>query len=75
MKPIRNVLAATLLSAGAVLTAVCRHVDRRCGRCRDDHCAAARAPGAHGWHHHGGPWHLLGKLDLSDAQKQRSRTS
>jgi Spy/CpxP family protein refolding chaperone len=28
-------------------------------------------PGPHEWHHHEGPWHLLGKLGLNDAQKQQ----
>ncbi len=32
MKSIRNLLPATLLAAGAVLTAATEHVDRECGR-------------------------------------------
>jgi Spy/CpxP family protein refolding chaperone len=27
-----------------------------------------------GWHHHRGPWHLLGKLGLSDAQKTQIKS-
>jgi len=56
MKSIRNLLAATL-SAGALLTAA---------------AGASFAGGAAedpGRHHHGEPWHLLGKLDLNAAQK------
>jgi Spy/CpxP family protein refolding chaperone len=68
MKSIRNVLTATLLAAGAVLTAAT-------GMSIAGAAEVAAAPqtpppaGTHGWHH--GPWHLLGKLDLSAAQKQQ----
>ncbi len=66
MKSIRNVLPATLLAAGAALTAATGMSIAACGR-RGSR-SSAPPPGAHGWHHHG-PWHLLGKLDLSAAQK------
>jgi periplasmic protein CpxP/Spy len=67
MKSIRNVLTATLLAAGAVLTAAT-------GMSIASAAQGAAAPqppppGPHGWHH--GPWHLLDKLDLSAAQKQQ----
>jgi Spy/CpxP family protein refolding chaperone len=66
MKSIRNVLTATLLAAGAVLTAA---TGMSIASAAEEAAAPQpSAPGAHGWHH-GGPWHLLGKLDLSAAQK------
>jgi protein CpxP len=67
MKSIRNVLCATLLAAGAALTAV---AGSGVAAAADD-AAAPPPPGANGWHHGGGPWHLLGKLGLSAAQKQQ----
>ncbi len=79
MKTIRNVLAATLVSAGALLASVCAMPAAGAA----DVAATAPppgepagpggpgGPGAHGWHHHGGPGRLLGKLGLSDAQKQQ----
>ena len=67
MKSIRNVLTATLLAAGAVLTAA---TGMSIASAAEEAAAPqAPAPGSHGWHH--GPWHLLGKLDLSAAQKQQ----
>lgn len=65
MKSIRNVLTATLLAAGAVLTAATGMSIAVAAQ----EAAAPQPPppGPHGWHH--GPWHLLGKLDLSAAQK------
>lgn len=68
MKPIRNVLAATLVSAGALLAAVCGMSAAGAADVSTT-TAPPGAPGAHGWHHHGGPWHLLAQLNLSDAQK------
>lgn len=70
MKSIRNLLTATLLAAGAALTAassvsVANAAD-------DTTTPTAPAPGAHGphgWHHRGGPWHLLSKLNLTAEQK------
>ncbi len=68
MKSIRNVLTATLLAAGAVLTAA---TGMSIASAADEAAAPPPpAPGAHGWHHRG-PWHLLGKLDLNAAQKQQ----
>jgi periplasmic protein CpxP/Spy len=71
MKSIRNFLTATLLAAGAVLTAASSVV---VASAADDTTTPPAAPGAqgpHGWHHRGGPWHLLSKLGLSAAQKDQ----
>jgi Spy/CpxP family protein refolding chaperone len=70
MKSIRKLLWPTLLAAGAVLTAgaglsVASAADAAAAP------GAAGAPGAHDWHHHRGPWRLLGKLNLSADQKQQ----
>jgi len=70
MKSIRNMLSATLLSAGAAVAAASSMSIATAA----DVAATpppAGAPGPHGWHHHRGPWHLLGKLGLNDAQKQQ----
>src|SRR5579863_6146017 len=68
MKSIRNVLTATLLAAGAVFTAA---TGMSIAGAAEEAAAPQTPPpaGPHGWHH--GPWHLLGKLDLSAAQKQQ----
>jgi Spy/CpxP family protein refolding chaperone len=70
MKSIRNVLTATLLTAGAVLAAA---TGGGVASAADDSTTAPPPPppGAQGWHHHRGPWHLLGKLGLSAAQQQQ----
>ncbi len=71
MKSIRHLLTATLLTAGAVLTAA---AGMSVASAADEAATpppGAPAPGAPGWHHHRGPWHLLGKLGLSAAQKQQ----
>ena len=64
----RNLFKATLLSAGALLTA---GTSMGIAIAADEAASAQPAPGAHAWHHHHGPWHLLSKLNLSDAQKQQ----
>jgi protein CpxP len=63
MKSIRHLLTATL-SAGVLLTAAT-------GASVASAAAEATAtqPPGPGRHHHGEPWHLLGKLDLNAAQK------
>jgi protein CpxP len=70
MKSIRNLLTATLLTAGAALTAA---TSMSIASAADEAATTPTPPppGAHGWHHHRGPWHLLGKLDLSAAQKEQ----
>jgi len=69
MKSIRNLLTATLLTAGAVLTAA---TSMSIASAADEATTTPPpAPGPHGWHHGRGPWHLLGKLGLSATQKQQ----
>ena len=68
MKSIRKLLWPTLLAAGAVLTA---GAGLSVASAADAAAGAAGAPGAHDWHHHHGPWRLLGKLNLSADQKQQ----
>jgi protein CpxP len=69
MKSNRNLLMAGLLAAAAVLTGA---TGISIASAADETAATATPPpGPHGWHRHGGPWHLLGKLDLSAAQKQQ----
>jgi Spy/CpxP family protein refolding chaperone len=65
MKSIRNLLWPTLLTAGAALTAAAGMSAASAA----DEAAAPRT--AQGWHHHGGPWHLLSQLNLSASQKQQ----
>ena len=74
MKSIRKLLGATLLAAGAVVTAAAgMSIANAADEASGAPPPAAPGPhgGPHGWHHHGGPWHLLAKLGLSDAQKQQ----
>jgi len=66
MKAIRNVLTATLLTAGAVLTAAAA---MSVASAAEQAAATQPPPGPEGRNH--GPWHMLGKLDLSAAQKQQ----
>jgi Spy/CpxP family protein refolding chaperone len=72
MKSIRNSLWAALMAAGAVVAAS----GMSAASAADDATTPPPgAPGPHGWHHHrGGEWHLLGKLGLSDAQKQQIKS-
>jgi Spy/CpxP family protein refolding chaperone len=69
MKSIRNVLKATLLTAGAVLTAA---TSLSLATAADEAATTSQTPppGPHGWHHHG-PMHLLSQLGLSATQKQQ----
>jgi Spy/CpxP family protein refolding chaperone len=71
MKSIRNLLWAALLTAGAVLTAA---AGMSIATAQTTAAQPEPPPGPHGWHHHRGPWHLLGKLGLSDAQKAQIKT-
>jgi Spy/CpxP family protein refolding chaperone len=70
MKSIRNLLTATLLTAGVLLTAATGVPAASAA----DAAAGAPPPGNPGWHHHGGPWHLLSKLDLNASQKQQIKS-
>jgi protein CpxP len=67
MKSIRNMLTATLVTAGMALTAA---AGMSIAGAADD-STASPPPGPHGRHHHEGPWRLLGKLGLNAAQKQQ----
>jgi periplasmic protein CpxP/Spy len=71
MKSIRSVLTATLLAAGAVLTAATGL--SIASAAEEATTAPPPPPGPHAWNHRG-PWHLLGKLDLSAEQKQQIKT-
>jgi Spy/CpxP family protein refolding chaperone len=70
MKSIRNILTATLLTAGAVLTAA---TGMSVASAADDTATTATPPpgGPHGWHHHGGEWHFLKQLGLTPTQTQQ----
>jgi protein CpxP len=68
MKSIRNLLTATLMTAGVVLTAA---IGMSTASAADEATTAQPPPGAHERHHHGGPWRMLGKLGLNAAQKQQ----
>jgi protein CpxP len=70
MKSIRNLLTATLLTAGVLLTAATGVSAASAA----DAAAGAPPPGNPGRHHHGGPWHLLSKLDLNAAQNQQIKS-
>src|SRR5271156_4625080 len=72
MKSIRNLVTATLLTTGAVMTAV---AGLSIASAQTTTTAPTTEPsGHHGWHHHRGPWHLLSKLDLSEAQKAQIKS-
>ncbi len=73
MKSTRNLLTATLLTAGAALTAAAG----MSGASAADDAASApttRQPGPAGMHHRGGEWRLLRQLGLTDAQKTQIKT-
>jgi periplasmic protein CpxP/Spy len=75
MKSIRNLVTVTLLTTGAVMTAVAGLSIASAQTTTTTAAAAPTAPsGHHGWHHHRGPWHLLSKLGLSDAQKTQIKS-
>jgi periplasmic protein CpxP/Spy len=70
MKPIRNLMTATLL-AGAVLAGAGTSLAVAADDATTDQTPP---PGPHGWHHRGGPgasMHMLGKLGLNEQQKQQ----
>jgi len=73
MKSIRNLLAGSLLAAGALLTAAAG-ISMATAADEATSETPPPPPGPHGWHHgrgHGhGQWHLLHKLGLSAAQQQ-----
>ncbi len=71
----RNVLRASLLAAGALLTAA---TGISIATAADDATTTTGttppAYAGHGWHGHHGPWHLLSKLGLSAAQQASIKT-
>jgi periplasmic protein CpxP/Spy len=73
MKSNRNLLAGTLLAAGALATTA---VGISIATAADETTTAApAAPGPHGWHHHHhGAGHLLSKLNLSAEQQASIKT-
>jgi periplasmic protein CpxP/Spy len=73
MKSIRNLVTVTLLTTGAVMTAVAG-LSIASAQTTTTTTAPAAPSGHHGWHHHRGPWHLLSKLGLSDAQKTQIKS-
>ena len=73
MKSIRNLLTATLLTTGAVMTAAAG-LSIASAQTTTTTTPPAGPSGHHGWHHHRGPWHLLSKLGLSDAQKTQIKS-
>ncbi len=76
MKPIRKGLAASLLSAGALVTAAAglsmsTAAISMAGAADDATTTTPPPPGPHGWHgHHHGPWAMLSQLGLSDPQME-----
>ena len=70
MKSIRNLLTATLVTAGAVLTAA---AGTSIASAADAATTTEPSPtsGPHERHHHGGPGRLFSKLGLNAAQKQQ----
>ena len=72
MKSNRNLLAGTLLAAGALVTTA---AGISIATAADEATAATPgAPGPHGWHHHHGDFHLLSKLNLSAEQQASVKT-
>jgi len=70
MRSIRNLLAGSLLAAGALAAAA---TSISIAIAADDETAATPPPGGpHGWHH--GPGHLLAQLNLTDDQKAQIKT-
>lgn len=68
----RNLLAGTLLAAGALVTTA---AGISIATAADEPATATpAAPGPHGWHHHHGAFHLLSKLDLSAEQQASIKT-
>ena len=71
MKSNRNMLAGTLLAAGALVTTAGISIATAADEATT---ATPAAPGPHGWHHHHGALHLLSKLNLSTEQQASIKT-
>jgi periplasmic protein CpxP/Spy len=75
MKSNRNLLAGTVLAAGAlVATAAGISIATAADEPTTAAPAAPAAPGPHGWHHHHGAGRLLSKLNLSPEQQASIKT-
>jgi protein CpxP len=72
MKSIRNLLAGSLLAAGALAAA---SAGISIATAADETTTTTPPPpGPGGWHHHHGPGHLLSQLNLSAEQKASIKT-
>jgi periplasmic protein CpxP/Spy len=74
MKSIRNIVAVTLMSAGAMAAAGAGTAlagTALAGAADATTSTPPSAPGPQGWHHRGGEGHLLRQLGLSDQQKSQ----
>jgi len=72
MKSNRNLLAGTVLAAGALVTSA---AGISIATAADEATTATpAAPGPHGWNHHHGAFHLLSKLNLSAEQQASIKT-
>jgi periplasmic protein CpxP/Spy len=75
MKSNRNLLAGTVLAAGALVAmAAGISIATAADEPTTAAPAAPAAPGPHGWHHHRGAFHLLSKLNLSAEQQASIKT-
>jgi periplasmic protein CpxP/Spy len=75
MKSNRNLLAGTVLAAGALVAAAAGiSIATAADEPTTAAPAAPGAPGPHGWHHHHGAFHLLSKLNLSAEQQASIKT-
>jgi periplasmic protein CpxP/Spy len=69
MKSIRNIVAVTLMTAGAMGAAGAGSSMASAADATTS--TPPSAPGPQGWHHRGGEGHLLRQLGLSDQQKSQ----
>ena len=75
MKSNRNLLAGSLLAAGALWAAASSiSIATAADEATTAASAAPTAPGGHAWHHHHGFGHLLAKLNLSAEQQASVKT-
>jgi periplasmic protein CpxP/Spy len=74
MKSNRNLLAGSLLAAGALWAAAASLSIATAAEEATTAAAPAPAQGGHAWHHHHGFGHLLAKLNLSAEQQASVKT-
>ena len=74
MRSIRNLLGATLLTTGAVMTAAAGLSIASAQTTTSTTTPTEPSDGHYGWHHHHGPWQMLRQLGLSDAQKTQVKS-